>query len=262
MSSLFLRVFQHLLPTGQAWRTTIDKTLRRLFEGLSSSPQDVVNFADAVFGDAFPSTTRELAEWEKQFGIVPNVDDATRRLNLAAEWASTGGQSIAYIQGVLQAAGFTVYIYDSYDPTPPYTVHDPHAYTTAPLIGSYQCYGTRGHDQPACAGLDSDGAPLLNQPECNAFLANDPHYIVNKDLTPRPPPPIPSDPSTWPYFMYVGGSTFGAHATVPASRRGEFERLLLKLRPTQLWIVTLIDYSPSGGAGSGIFDDSFSAEFQ
>lgn len=251
MSSLFLRISQHLLPTGQAWRTTIDKPLRRLIDGFTGAMQAAKDFADNVFLDAFPDSTRELAEWEAQFGLDANPDDATRRLNLAAEWAATGGQSPSYIQGVLQTAGFNVFVYDWWSSGPPYVARDPRSYTTRPLIGSFRCHAG-GATQPVCRPQNSV-APYP-QAQCNAFLGNDPHYFNNKDLTPRPPPPIPDDPNFWPFFIYIGGSPFGTFATIPTDRRGEFERLILKLRPTQLWIVTLVTYS-------GIFDDSFDLSF-
>jgi hypothetical protein len=83
---------------------------------------------------------------------------------------------------------------------------------------------------------------VLGQPRCNDFLGNNPGYLVNKDLTPRPPPAVPDDPATWPYFFYLGAASFPTHASVPASRRAELERLVLKLRPTHLWPVMLVDY--------------------
>src|SRR5690349_24823396 len=100
---LFFRVFQHLLPRSEAWKVTIQKTLRRFFEGLAEgTPASFRTFVDQVYEDVFPETTRELAAWEKQFGLEPNASEAARRLALAAEWAATGGQSPAYIEGVLQ----------------------------------------------------------------------------------------------------------------------------------------------------------------
>lgn len=259
---LFFRVFQHLLPDGQAWRLTITKTLRKFFEALSQPPEVARAYVDAVFEDAFPDTTRELAEWEAQFGLDPNPDDAIRRLNLAAAWASGGGQDPAYIQGVLQTAGFDLYIHEWWEPGgPPYVARDPHLYTTRPLIGTWQCTGYDAihrprSGQPQCSALGS-------QPQCNKFLANDPHYIVNKDLTRRPPPPIPEradrEDYYWRFFFYVGGETFPDIAEVPASRREEFEKLILKLRPSQQWIVTLIRYTGSGG---GVFDDTFDVTFE
>jgi hypothetical protein len=253
---LFLRIFQHLLPRAQAWRTTIDKQLRKLFEGLASEPAEAVLFADQVYLDLFPETTRELNEWERQYGL--SVTDTTSplsvaagRLLLAAEWRATGGQSPGYLQGVLQTAGFDVYIHEWWEtPGPPYVARDPRAYTTAPLTGTVQCTADGEPTQPQCSDLDT-------QHQCNDFLANDPGYLVNKDLTLRPPPPVPDDPNTWPFFFYVGAETFPDQAIVDVSRRDEFERLLLKLRPSHNWIVTRVTYTVLAGDSIAAEDGDF-----
>jgi hypothetical protein len=258
VSSLFLRIFSHLLPRGQTFSLTIDRYLRKFFLGLSEQPALTKTFIDEVYLDLFPETTRELNEWERQFGLpLTNTEDIaaveTGRLLLAAEWKATGGQSPSYLQGVLQAAGFDVYIHEWWSSGPPYVARDPRDYTDQPLIGTWQCTGFDGGGlplptQPQCTGYDLvSGTPLATQPQCNRWLANEVHYLVNLDLTRRAPPPIPDDPTKFPYFMYVGGETFGTNATVDITRRAEFERLLLKLRPTHNWIVTLIDYEAVGG---------------
>ncbi len=225
----FFRMIQHLLPRAAAWRTTAAKTLRNFFEGLSGAPEDFRGFIDDVYGDVFPETTRELAQWEEQFGIVANPVEATRRLNLAAEWAAGGGQSPRYIQDVLQTAGFDVYVHEWPASGPPWFPRDPRDYTDLPLIGTVQC----GEVLAQCGE-----ATAL----CNGLLANDPGYIVNDDLSGNAPPPVPDDPARWPYFLYVGGETFPDTATIPVERKAEFRRLVLKLKPTQQWLVLLVEY--------------------
>lgn len=238
---LSLRIFQHLLPRSTAWSLTQNKTIRKFFAGLAGYYDDPVDgpkaYADAILLDAFPETARvsALAEWERQFALTPDPSEAVRRQALAAAWRATGGQSPAYIQGVLQTAGFDVYIHEWWSSGPPFVARDPRTYTTAPQFGTYQCAPVSLVEY-ACAPR------ILDQPQCNDFLGNEPGYLVNKDLTPRPPPHVPDDPATWPYFLYVGAAVFPTHASVPASRRDEFERLILKLRPAQQWVVTLVDY--------------------
>ena len=261
----FLRVFQHLLPTGQAWRTTIvGKTLRKFFAGLAPAHGRVKDFADGVLLDAFPDTTRELAEWQNQFALVPSSNEANDRLALDAAWKATGGQSPAYIQGVLQAAGFDVFVHEwTADTTPPYTgVRNPLLYINQPFIGRYQCSGFS--NQPQC--FDGPG-----QPQCNDFAANQTNYLVNKDLTDRSPPRMPenNDEGLWEGIFYIGPETFPSDvaphdgwAEVPASRKDELERLILQLRPLRYWIVMLVDWVPDGGGGAGgIFDATFGPEF-
>jgi hypothetical protein len=65
----FFDVIKRLLPRSNAWNLTIDKTLRKWFQGIAEWPQDVKDFVDLVWLDAFPDTTRELLAWEKQFGL-------------------------------------------------------------------------------------------------------------------------------------------------------------------------------------------------
>ena len=254
----FFRIFQHLLPDSLAWRLALGTTVRRFFEALSDSPQRVREFADEVFADAFPTTTREVAEWESQFGLDHNANETAARLALAADWSSGGGQSPDYLQGVLQTAGFNVYVHEWWGSSLPYVARDPRFYTEVPLLGESQCADDTDPDQPQCTGFALDGVPEEGQPQCDRSLVNETHYLVNKDLTPRAPPPVPDDENLWPYFLYIGGETFPDHAAVPFARREEFERLLLRLRPTQNWIVTLIDYSAPGG----IFDDTFDFTFE
>jgi hypothetical protein len=91
-------------------------------------------------------------------------------------------------------------------------------------------------------------------PHCDSTLTNDPHYLVNLDLTRRAPPPVPDDPSYWPYFLYFGGANFPDLAPVPASRVAELKELLLRISPAQQWIVLRIDaVDETGGYGSGEF---------
>lgn len=228
---VYLRMLQHLLPNGLAWRTTVAKKLRSFFVGLSATLQNARDFIDLVFADLFPDTTRELAEWEAQFALDTQVDDADRRSALAGAWQAQGGQSPRYLQDTMQAAGFDVYIHEFWSGAnvAPRTVRDPRTYTDLPLIGQTQC----GDDGAECGEADAF---------CSRFLVNNPGYLVNNTLTGEAPPPVPDDPNTWPYFLYWGGPVFPNPAVIPATRRAEFEKLLLKICPAHLWLVTLITY--------------------
>jgi hypothetical protein len=279
----FLRTFQHLLPRSPTWALTFNKQLKKFFAGLAGSfeiTQSPKPFFDAIFQDVFPATTRQLDKWRYQFGIERGADDAADILQLTSAWKAQGGQSPKYLQDTLQAAGFPLYVHEWWqEGVAPFAqvcagdtlaqagepkalassrsykrfVRDPRLYTQQPVTGSVQASALS--DQPQCSALPS-------QPQANAFLVNNPGYLVNLDLSPSAPPPIPDDtlyfrgpdpkpgtsrtgdwfPRTWPYFFYLGGATFPTHVSVPASRRAEIERLVLKLRPTHLWAVMLVDY--------------------
>lgn len=257
---LFFRQLQHLLPRSVAWASTkTTKALRYLLEGLSSGPSAARDFTDDVHDDVYPDTTRELELWESQFGIKPTGTDAQRRLAITAAWQAQGGQSPRYIEDVLQAAGFDVYVYewwvDGVTPTPtecgeplaasgePYAqcgvgassrlYRDPRSYTTAALLGTEQSSALS--DQPQCSALS-------DQPQCNRLLVNEPGYLVNLRFSTDAPPPVPDDFTTWPYFVYLSAVTFPNKANIDAARRREFETLVLKICPAHCWVVTLVNY--------------------
>lgn len=252
--SLFFRIFQHLLPDADAWRirrhttswtwgdgsnwgdpgllwggTAAGRTIDRFFAGLANFWATVRTFVDLVYLDLFPDSTRELALWEHQFGLSTATLEADRRLNIEAAWQARGGQSPRYLQDVVQAAGFDVYIHEWWSSGPPYVARDPRNYTTDPLVGTVQC----GEALALCGEADA---------LCNNFLANDPGYIVNDNLLPIAPPVVPSDPAYWPYFLYWSSPDINVKGQVPAERRQEFRALILKLCPAQQWLVTYVDY--------------------
>lgn len=230
--------------------------IRKFFAGLGAPLEDAREFVDRIYWDLSPAETRELAEWERQFGLVPNASESARRLQLAAAWRASGGQSAWYLEQVLQTAGFNVHVHEAWVGDEP---RDPRLYTQQPLVGSYQCTGYESgeplEEQPQCAGYGALVFPLDGQAQCENFLSNIPGYIVNKDLTAMAPPAIPSDPATWGFFIYVAGETVDEYGVVPPSRRDEFERLILKIRPTQNWIVLRVLYP------SGVFDETFDLSF-
>lgn len=281
--SQFLRIFQHLLPRSPAWSLTFNKTLKKFFAGLAAPLDDTDPakspraFADAIFSDIFPATTRQLPKWLYQFGLERGADDTADILQLTAAWQAQGGQSPKYLQGTLQAAGFPLYVHEWWTDDPPFKqvcagdthaqageplalassrsyrrfVRDPRNYTTQPITGSVQASALS--DQPQCSAFP-------DQPQANAFLVNNPGYLVNLDLSPSAPPAIPDDsdprnqpatksksasdwiPQTWSYFFYLGGATFDDRVSVPVARRAELERIVLKLRQLHMWVVMLVDY--------------------
>ena len=233
----FISIIQHLLPTGRAWRIVADTRLRQYMEGLANgAPTDARAALDAVFGDAFAPTTRALVEWQRQFGLYPPPLEADQRLQLAGAWSAQGGQSPRYVQDVLHAAGFTtLFVHEWWVPgsEPSRVVRDPRDYTTAPLMGTVQC-----GDDPLgiCGEFDA---------QCDAFLQNSTRYLVNLNLNPIAPPPIPSDPLTWRHFVYICGEDFGSYGYVDPDRQADVERLLLTVCPAHAWIVLLTTPLPS-----------------
>lgn len=237
----FPRLLAHLLPQGLAWRLLDGKMLVQFLNGLAHAPEDARDFLDGVFGDRFAETTRELEESEYEYGLVAPSTEAARREQLASARRATGGQSRGYLQDVIQAAGFDVYVHEWWVPeTDPREARDPRDYTEIPIIGTVQCRAT---NQYQCREALGGPAGTGKQAQCNRYLANYPRYFANLNRQGFAPPPIPSSPASWRFFLYFGGEVFGEDAEVPSSRKQEFERLIRKYAPAQQWLVTLVTYT-------------------
>lgn len=270
---MFLRIFKHLLPNGRAWRLTVEKTLRRFFEGLAGSAESVRSFVDRVWLDLFPQSTRDLSAWEQQWGLRGvGLTEQQRRDRLAAAWRAQGGQDPRYIQDTLQANGFDVYIHEWWEPG------------SEPALGVQACATPR--NPLLYLRRDSSGRPILV--ECGELFAEcgEPSAEAGNSLSPSGYPlvnrvfptvagyvtlagepfmecgepsaesgdydafeirelnyVIPNDPEKWPYFLYIGGETFGELAVVDPKRRQEFEELCLKICPLQQWVGILVSYN-------------------
>lgn len=247
-----LNLIRRLLPRSRAFRLALDSAIERFFRGWSWLPETVRAEADLVADDIRPERTRRLEEFEAQFGLWGSGTEEDRRKANAAAWKATGGQSPRYLQDVLQEAGFDVYVHEWWEPpdVAPRTPRDPRDYVGPVLEGRVQA---KADSDPAQVCARADNTP--GQPQANAWLAGDPLYFANLLGNPTKPPPIPDDPSTWPYFVYVGGETFPEHAEVPAARREEFRELLLRLFPEDLWIVTLVNYVGDVPSGFAVTDE-------
>lgn len=239
----FFDTLRHLLPRGRAWRMVVDRALRRYLKGIADYADTVRLFIDEVRDDLDPALTRDLNEWEQEFGIGAAGTVDQRRARLQGSWSDGRGQSPAALQDQVREADFDVCIHSWWtDDTSPRTAYDPRNVAQAPLVGTVQCSVLS--DQPQC----HDGAAATAdwpQPQCNAFLANDPKYLVNSLLDEKPPPAIPADSSLWHQFLYWSGSRYVREvpAVVEGVLRTEFERLIQKLKPAVAWQVANIDYA-------------------
>lgn len=245
-----------VLPRSRAFSLIIDKTLRRFFNGLTY-PQDFRDESDRTYNQLNPQLTDSLAEWEAQFYLKnTGLTEQERRDRLEATWKLTGGQSPAYLQSVLRGYGFDVYVHDWWMPKNLQQV----------VMGDQ--FSFMG-DQFSFMGERSPIYPLAWDP--NQILV-DPYYpLVNKistkifstitmdyqgivmgagnarmgNIVGADSPedyPIPADPNKWRYFYYIAGEAMPNQATVPLSRKDEFEELILSIFPAHMWGGIIVEY--------------------
>lgn len=272
MIDTFLRIITHLLPNARAWRITVDKTLRKFFEGLAPLGVDIKLYYDLILYDILPSTTREIDLWEQQFGLrAYGLTEQQRRDRLDITWKALGGQDPYYIQTTLRAHGFDVYVHEWWVPGTEPAVNS-HAAATPrnPLTYlrdgdiSVTYFAECGEALAQCGEADAQagetaspsGYVLVNKvyetiavemqagellAQCGEDSAQCDNVLTYIERNIRYT--IPTDPSYWPYFLYIGGQTFGDLATVDPKRRDEFEELCLKISPNQQWLGILVTYT-------------------
>lgn len=262
---MFLPIFKHLLPNARAWRLTVDKKLRQFFNGLTGIGEDARTFIDEIWLDIFPQTTRELDSWNTQWGLRDTgITEQQLRDRLDATWKAVGGQDPRYIQDTLQANGFDVFVHEWWETG-----------TNPPIVRNPLMYIRRGSGLPsftvecgmplalcgeptaeAGEGLNPTGYPLVNKifvsepdilPLCGEEVAacGDPDALCGNYFQFRfelRQYIVPTDPKFWPYFLYIGGETFGELAQVDPKRRDEFETLCLKICPTQQWLGVIVEF--------------------
>ena len=235
--------FRLLLPRARAWTLIIDRILGRWLEALMAPFESARTYADRLWLDAFPATTRQLGSWEAQWGLPPGtLTEDERRIRLAAVWKAVGGQSPGYITDTLQNAGFPVFTHEWWDLT---------------AWGVPQAKDPRDHLLPEFGGTDIDGFLLANQyytsgkvgpfaqvgepimqvGEPNAQVGYFGAYVSEAvEVTYCGPE------ENHPHYTYIGGETFPDTVDIPASRRTEFERLLISVTPGQQWLVLRVRY--------------------
>jgi Uncharacterized protein conserved in bacteria len=262
---MFLRIFKHLLPPGPRLAHYCRQETTPVFRRLNGDRVRRTRLIDDVWLDIFPETTRDVEAWESQFGLRDaGLTEQERRDRLAAAWQALGGQDPRYIQDTLQANGFNVYLHEWWDfifpldavycgdieaeagevgaectaatPTPrdPSSVLAPDNIT--PVSGKgYPLVNIITEISPKLLALCGEAEAESGEPRATCY-----NHVAfnfgNKQYN------ITTDPDTWPYYLYIGGETFGDLAQIPESRRTEFETLCLKICPNQQWIGALVEY--------------------
>lgn len=269
---IFLRIFKHLLPNAKAWRITVDKKLRQFFGGLSGVGSSVKDYFDNIWLDIFPQTTRDLDNWDTEFGLRDTgITEQERRDRLDAAWKALGGQDPRYIQDTLQGAGFNVFVHEWWEPGTEPTLNvkqcvsprNPILYLRREFTGAsllVECGepGAQCGESFAEAGnsLEPKGYPLVNKifqtvPDLitlcgeSGAACGEPEALCGNYFSFREilrEYIVPSDQNKWPYFLYIGGENFGDIAKIDPNRKDEFETLCLKICPAQQWLGILVEY--------------------
>ena len=110
----YLAALQSLLPRGRAWPRAPDAAQTKALAGLTPVYARQNLRANNLLVDSFPLTTVELLpEWESTLGlpdpcagVAPTIQ--ARRAHVVARFATSGGQSVAYMKAFALSLGYSI----------------------------------------------------------------------------------------------------------------------------------------------------------
>lgn len=256
----FFKVVKFLSPKANPFYLIIKNTLVKFYRGICAAPADFKEYILNIYLDLFPNTTRELGKWESEFGNSENKTqtDENRKMDLSTIWKSTGGQSPGYIQDKLNEAGFNVKVHENNPPVNPAFIVN-----GRPNI---VCFGDNAiAGNPLAIAGRTGGELLVNSPIFTlspkyVMVCGSPNYCnntkavagyfdeYNENLKTYE---LPTDITQWPAFIFIGGDatrnsshelTAVDNADIEKGRGEDFKKLILTLKPAQIWVGLLINY--------------------
>jgi len=222
---------RQLYPTGRAFYMKKDGVMFNTHVAIDRSFIRLINDAQSTIDSTFPDndnfTIEDCGLWEYRFGISINPDTILADRKKAILRRMGRGRNVParqhknYIEYQLQTAGFDVYVYENGFIEGGEKVYKRPDEITLITPGSVQ----HGGDSQHGIGLQHGGGS--SQLIANSIIHNEIHSV--------------SDETLWATF-FIGGSTLGSFADVPAKREEEFRELVLKLKPAHLVAFTFINY--------------------
>lgn len=216
----WVKVFDRLLPRSRIWHLVLDRVLKKFFHGLSILPKMIREHIGSILLEAFPATTTRFEDWSYAFGSPETLN----AIEIASEWAAFGGQSPAYIQQLLQDAGFNVYVHEWWYPgTEPPVARDPIALvdTSRVLVNDITWIDKNyTHQFGDGSQFKSDGS---------VFFGNYDGWYWHPKVY-----PTPDDPLEYPSYFYVCDEVWPQYALIPASKLRTLIRLIYKVKPVHL----------------------------
>lgn len=223
---------KQLFPTGRAWKMPVNGWLESLMYALSLSENKAYNNAVELLSVILPDndnfTEDDAQDWERRLGMITGLgvllEDRKkaikRKMNHPGDIKAR--QHFLYIEGQLQAAGFSVYVYENRFPYGGGTYYTRSIFDILGNAGVNQFQ----HDDFQ-HGDAQHGGSFANIIVNYIDEVQDSRFFVTDNLR---------------NTFFIGGNTLGSYANIPANRKEEFRQLILKLKPAQMVGYLLINY--------------------
>lgn len=214
---------KQLLPTGRAFRAAMDSNMEDLLRGLAKSKvrfhDASVSLLDSLIPDNDNFSADDATDWEARLGLISNPATplADRKAAILRKMAAPGinpakGNAL-WIQYQLQQAGFDVYVYENIFPGYPtgYIRLSPDAINASIFTDVQQGDFEQGQIEQG-----------------NYY-----NYIIANSINNDEDISLFNNKNDFGDSFFIGDSTLGSYASVPASREIEFRQLVLTLKQTQ-----------------------------
>ncbi|MBU1080898.1 MAG: phage tail protein [Spirochaetes bacterium] len=278
--SVYMRqVVDALMPEGSILTPAAGGYLDRLLDGIADNEQAILEAMESLANIRNPwkCAIELLPDLEREFGITPNpaLTEKDRRANLAlVRYKRRSLGTVAKLQRALDRAGFGAGGYglivtpNASPATDPAPIVDNSYQLTAHAIGDESgavagnmgAYAARrgGYylvngdsyaarpEYPQAGQICArafDGTDTLSGKECAGHYTG---YALYENEYASP------GAALWPLVFFVGGivarNADGSIAavspvTIPATRRQELHRLILRIKPMGIWAAMIIQYT-------------------
>lgn len=246
------RLTKQLYPKGRAFRLSKGSRIERLHNALSVSENKMLEDAKATLNSILPDndgfTVEDAERWEQRLGMISNsltsLDDRKaaiiRKMNHPGDILAR--QSWDYLQGQLQLAGFDVYVHENIPEESPQSVLELVLGLGEMESGNSEMgeleMGSAETFYPSLFIVSEMGEIEMGSPEMDGFQYN--NLVVN--FINETPDSTFDIGQNFRSTFFIGGTVKGTFANVPLSRKDEFRKTILQLKPAQTVGILFINY--------------------
>jgi hypothetical protein len=242
-----IRLTRRLYPKGRALNMYIGSMLERVHKALARSERrihnDSVEVLDTILPDNDNFTAVDATRWEERLGMITNsnVDLEDRKLAIKRKLNYPGliraRQSIDYLQGQLNDAGFNVYCYRSNGLTPYQILY---SLGEVAQLGDVQMGDTQMGDVYTYYSSFWQAIQFNDIQMGGGQMGQ---FVFTNGIMNTIPEEFITFTTGFDWVFYVGGNPIGTIANVPIERKNEFRQLILRLKPVNSAAYLFINYN-------------------
>ena len=222
-----MSITKNLYPTGRAFSWGDDSVIGKIHKALADSEKAVLDEGDkvlvSILADSDDFTEEMAALWEKRLAIDASTSTSLedRKKAILTKYAAPSGvlarQHYLYIENQLQSAGFDVYVHEN-----------------RPVAQSPSSFPNLSVEQLTGLGTFQLGQYGLGAGTPTGIVAN--YVEIDRDSQ-------FSFGTDYRHIFFIGGQIKGDSANVPLSRRAEFRKLILLLKPLHTVGVYFVNFT-------------------